>query len=121
MLSKFTPLGFWYIIDYSLQYFADTNRGGYGEVLYLTLVDEYVITNCSFVSAKSRVPPTESILIPRSELDSASSSEKASLLSRKELKVYPRFKECFWSDSQIVLDSIRNDATRFKCFVANTV
>lgn len=87
MLSKFTPLGFWYIIDYSLQYFADTNRGGYGEVLYLTLVDEYVITNCSFVSAKSRVPPTESILIPRSELDNASSSEKASLLSRKELKV----------------------------------
>ena len=56
--------------------------------------------------------------MPRMELVAATLSVKISVLLKKELQI-PIKKEMFWTDSEVVLAYIRNEAKRFKIFVAN--
>ncbi|XP_054755511.2 uncharacterized protein LOC129261477 [Lytechinus pictus] len=58
--------------------------------------------------------------IPRLELTAATVSAKMSTFLRKELTV-AKPQEFFWTDSQVVLGYIRNEARRFHVFVANRV
>ena len=58
--------------------------------------------------------------VPRLELTAATVSVKVGAMLRRELDVED-LKQTFWSDSQIVLGYITNEARRFRTFVANRV
>ena len=117
----FKPSKFGKVIDCSLHHFSDASQDGYGQVTYLRIVDEKGYIKCSLVMAKSRVPPTKFVSIPRLELTAAALSIKVSAMLRRELTIHPTIKEYFWTDSEVVLGYVNNDAKRFKIFVANRV
>ena len=71
--------------------------------------------------AKSSVPPTIFVSIPRLELTAAALSIKVSAMLRRELTIHQTIKEYFWTDSEVVLGYVNNDAKHFKIFVANRV
>ena len=70
--------------------------------------------------AKARVAPTKITSIPRLELSAAVTSPRMSALLKAELQMKID-KEYFWTDSQVVLSYITNEARRFHVFVANRV
>ena len=61
------------------------------------------------------------VTIPRLELTAAALSIKVSTMLRTELTIHPTIKEYFWSDSEVVLGYVNNDAKHFKIFVVNGV
>ena len=115
------PSKFGKVIDCSLHHFSDASQDGYGQVTCLRIVDEKGYIKCSLVMVKSRVPPTKFVSIPRFELTAAALSIKVSVMLRRELAIHPTIKEYFWTDSEVVLGYVNNDAKRFKIFVANRV
>ena len=117
----FKPSKFGKVIDCSLHHFSDASQDGYGQVTYLRIVDEKGYIKCSLVMAKSRVPATKFVSIPRLELTAAALSVKVSTMLRRELTIHPTIKEYFWTDSEVVLGYVNNDGKCFKMFVANRV
>ena len=99
----------------------DASQNVYGQVTYLGIVDEKGYIKCSLVMAKSRVPPTKFVSIPRLELTAASLSIKISTMLRGELTIHATIKEYFWTDCEVVLGYVNNGAKHFKIFVANRV
>ena len=77
-------------------------------------------SHVSFVMGKARVAPLKSITIPRLELTAAVVSTKVSQCLKQELD-YKDVIELFWTDSQVVMGYINNEAGRFHTFVANRV
>ena len=69
---------------------------------------------------KARVTPLKPVSIPRLELTAALLSVRISVSLREELE-YDQITEVFYTDSQVVLGYIKNDARRFHVFVANRV
>lgn len=76
-------------------------------------------TTVSFVIGKSRLAPMKAISIPRLELAAAALAVKLAQLVKKELQC--DLPVCFYTDSMIVLYSIRNESKRFPVFVANRI
>lgn len=70
--------------------------------------------------AKARVAPTKLTSIPRLELSAAVVAARSSVMLRNKLEM-PIHGEFFWTDSQVVLAYISNEAKRFHVFVANRV
>ena len=70
--------------------------------------------------AKSRVTPLKPVTTPRLELTAALLSTKVSDLLRREL-AYDNIRQVFWTDSDVVLGYISDNARRFHVFVANRV
>ena len=66
--------------------------------------------HCCLVLAKARVAPVKAI-----------TSIRASKFLQKELRYEMEIEEMFWTDSEVVLGYISNDARRFHVFVANRV
>ena len=64
--------------------------------------------------------PTRVVSIPRLEFTAATVSAAVSSVLREELELKID-QEFFWTDSQVVLGYIKNDARRFHVFVANRV
>ena len=91
----FKPSKFAKVIDCSLHHFSDASQDGYGQVTYLRIVDEKGYIKCSLVMAKSRVPPTKFVLIPRLKLTAAALSMKVSTMLTRELTIHPTIKEYF--------------------------
>ena len=60
------------------------------------------------------------LTIPRLELNAALLAVKMSKMLRFQLK-YDNITEYFWTDSEIVLCYLRNDAKRFHIYVANRI
>ncbi len=114
------PSEFGNIICTELHHFSDASTSGYGQCSYVRLVDSTGKIQCALVMAKSRVSPSKVMTIPRLELSAAVLSVKISRMLRAELE-YDSLEENFWTDSQVVLGYIRNDAKRFHVFVANRV
>lgn len=104
-----------------LHHFSDASlRTGYGQCSYLRLIDETGSASTSLVAAKSRVNPSKAVTVPRLELTAALTSVKVSIFLRRELQ-YENLREIFWTDSQVVLGYIGNEAKRFHVFVSNRV
>ncbi len=102
-----------------LHHFSDASNEGYGQCSYIrTVTDEQV--HCALVMGKARVAPTKVFSIPRLELTAATVSAAVSHVLREELDLTVD-QEFFWTDSQIVLGYIKNEARRFHVFVANRV
>ena len=117
----FKPSKFGKVIDCSLHHFSNASQDGYGQVTYFRIVDDKGCVKCSLVMAKSRVPPTKFVSIPRLELTAAALSMKVSSMLRREQSIHPIIKEYIWTDNEVVLGYINNDAKRFKIYVANRV
>ena len=102
-----------------LHHFSDASTSGYGMCSYLrTLSKDHV--HCCLVVSKARVSPVKVVSVPRLELAAAVVAVKVSLKLKDELQMQID-EEYFWSDSQIILAYINNDAKRFHVFVANRV
>ena len=114
------PHGFGEPTSIELHHFSDASVDGYGQYSYLRLVNKSNQVHCSFAIRKSRVTPLKNVTVPRLELTAALVSTKVSSVLRQVLD-YKNVKEVFWTDSQVVLGYIRNDARRFHVFVANRV
>ena len=65
--------------------------------------------HCALVMAKARETPKKVLTMPRLELMAAVTSVKISNLLREELQ-YDKCEEYYWTDSQIVLAYIQNNA-----------
>jgi len=116
----FKPTDFGTITSVSLHHFSDASTSGYGQCSYLRLTDDQGRIHCSLVMAKARVAPLKVITIPRLELIAAVISVRVSVLLRRELE-YTTLTETFYTDSQVVLGYIQNEAKRFRTFVANQI
>lgn len=74
----------------------------------------------SFLMAKSRVPPIKPISIPRLELTAAVVSVNVTRMLKSELDV-DNVQCYYYTDSEIVIGYINNDARRFHVYVGNRV
>ena len=112
--------------DCSLHHFSDPSQDEYVQVSYLRLVDQKGMIHCGLVMAKSRVIPIKFVSIPRLELAATALSIKVSIkVSALSINVsviiHSKFKEYFWTDSQVVLSYVNSNSKRFKTFVSNRV
>ncbi|XP_037394566.1 uncharacterized protein LOC119263501 [Pygocentrus nattereri] len=115
----FIPVGFGEVQRAELHHFSDASSQGYGQCSYIRLVSEEKV-HCSLVMGKARVAPTKLVTIPRLELTAAVTSAAVSNMLREELE-FKIDEEYYWTDSQVVLGYINNEARRFHVFVANRV
>ncbi len=115
----FTPSNFGMILRTELHQFSDARSKGYGQCSYIRLVGDTKL-HCALVMGKARVAPTKVVTIPRLELTAAVISAALSSMLKEELALKVD-KEYFWTDSQVVLGYINNEARRFHVFVANRV
>ncbi|XP_061793005.1 uncharacterized protein [Nerophis lumbriciformis] len=75
--------------------------------------------HCSIVFAKSRVAPIKVTTVPRLEQSAAVVAVRTSDMLNAELEL--NVEEFFWTDSQVVLGYVNNEARRFHVFVANRI
>ena len=115
----FVPSNFGKIMYREIHHFSDASFTGYGQCSYLRSINSENQVHCSLIIGKARVTPSKVVTIPRLELTAALVSVKVSNMLRTEMKYEEN--EVFWTDSQIVLGYINNDAKRFHIFVANRV
>ncbi|XP_071941043.1 uncharacterized protein [Antedon mediterranea] len=108
------------IVSTELHHFSDASEKGYGQCSYLRLVDKEGKVKTSLLISKCRVAPKRMITIPRLELAAAVVSVKVASMLKEEIE-YPNVTEYFWTDSQVVIGYINNEAKRFNTFVANRV
>ena len=113
------PAGFEKVTLAELHHFSDASFCGYGQCTYVRLLNDGNQVHCALLMGKARVAPLKVITIPRLELTAALVSVKISQLLRFEMR--HDFVEHFWTDSQVVLGYLNNDARRFHVFVANRI
>ncbi|KAL0147770.1 hypothetical protein M9458_056913, partial [Cirrhinus mrigala] len=70
--------------------------------------------------AKARVSPSKVTSIPRLELSAAVTAVRLSVLLKSELRTKID-EEFLWTDSQVILSYLNNEARRFHVFVAHRV
>ncbi|XP_030585787.1 uncharacterized protein LOC115780631 isoform X1 [Archocentrus centrarchus] len=116
----YLPKDFRAVQKYELHYFSDASVPGYGVCTYLRAISVSGQIHYSLVFAKSRVAPTRVTTVPRLELSAAVVAVRISDMLKAELEL-ENIEECFWTDSQVVLGYISNEARRFHVFVANQV
>ena len=112
------PKNFDLIQSAQLHLFADASQDAYGIAAYIRLINVTGQVHCCLVFGKSRVSPLKPMTIPRMELVAAALAAKISKQIKQELDIRLD-STTFWSDSMIVLQSIRNTDKRFQTFVAN--
>lgn len=109
--------GFSKIIRVELHHLSDTSNVGYGACSDLKYMNEKNRMHCTLVMAKARVAPTKLTSIPRLELSAAVTATRLSILLKSELDMKID-EEFFWTDSQVALAYMNNDAEGFHLFVA---
>ena len=114
------PPGFGSPIQTEVHSFADASESGIGQVSYLRLVNEKGEVHVSFLMAKSRVPPIKPLSIPRMELTAAVVSVNVTTMLKSELD-YENLKSVYYTDSEVVIGYINNEARRFHVYVGNRV
>ncbi|XP_039904599.1 uncharacterized protein LOC120744346 [Simochromis diagramma] len=108
------------IVQYELHSFSDASLSGYGACSYLRAKGREGQVSCALVMGKARVTPIKQTTIPRLELSSAVTSVRIADVIKRELDIQ-NLQEYYWTDSQVVLAYINNDAKRFHTFVANRI
>lgn len=116
-MLKIKPEDFGTVVAVELHHFSDASIKGYDQCSYLRFKGQI---HCSFVIAKARVTPLKPITIPRLEFTAVVVSVRISEQLQRELP-FEGIKETFWTDSQVVLGYISNEAKKFHIFVANRV
>lgn len=114
------PAGFGTPVKAEIHSFADACENGLGQVSYLRLVNAHNDVHVSFLMAKSRVAPLKALSIPRMELTAAVISVNVANMLKNELK-YEDLQCAYYTDSEIVVGYINNNARRFHVYVGNRV
>ena len=104
----------------SIHHFSDTCKESYGQVTYLSTIDENNRIFCNIVMENSRVTPLKFVSVPRLELTVETLDVKVTTHLKQELDINVD-EEMFWNDSRVVLSFIQNTKRRFKMFVANRI
>lgn len=103
-----------------LHHFSDASLQSYGFCSYIRGVNKAGSILVELLMSKCRVTPLKCISIPRLELQAALLAARADKLMREVLSL-PVVESFFWTDSEIVLRYIKNEALRFQIFVGNRV
>ncbi|XP_071944680.1 uncharacterized protein [Antedon mediterranea] len=106
------------VVARELHHFADASEIAYGVTTYLRTTNEDNCTRSALILAKSRLCPMKTVTIPRLELMAATLAVKIDKTLTREIGL-KMGKSCFWTDSMIVLQYIKNEERRFKTFVSN--
>ena len=104
--------------NYQLHYFFDAPKHAYGVVCYLRSSDINDYVNCNLVISKSHLATKDEFSIPRLELFAAVTAVKIDIFLKHELNLSRLRPAVFWTDSAVVLQSIRNEEKRFPLFVS---
>lgn len=104
-----------------LHCFSDASTDGYGACIYIRLVNNQQRVTTSLVLAKSRVAPSDTTTIPRLELQAAVLSATLCDFVKQQLHNLNVDRTYFYTDSQVVMGYINNDARRFLIYVSNRV
>ncbi|KAI7805752.1 hypothetical protein IRJ41_018562 [Triplophysa rosa] len=118
----YLPVDFKTAHKYEVHHFSDASLTGYGVCTYLRATSTTGQIHCVLVmaKAKARVSPTKVTTVPRLELSAAVVAVRTSDMLRGELEL-ENAQEFFWTDSNVVLGYIKNEAKRFHVFVANRI
>ena len=100
--------------------FSDASDNGIGQISYVRMINQRNEVHVSFLMAKSRVPPIKPISIPRLELTAAVVSVNVTRMLKSELDV-DNVQCYYYTDSEIVIGYINNDARRFHVYVGNRI
>ena len=100
--------------------FSDASDNGIGQISYVRMINQRNEVHVSFLMAKSRVAPIKPISIPRLELTAAVVSVNVTRMLKSELDV-DNVQWYYYTDSEIVIGYINNDARRFHVYVGNRV
>ena len=103
------------VSDVQLHTFADASNVARGAVCYLRYVDRDGRVHCSLVMAKSLLAGSEKHTISRLELEAALDAVQLAKFVRTELELH----SCpciYWTDSTIVLQSLRAESKKFPFF-----
>ena len=106
------------LIGIQLHVFADASSYARGSVCYLRSEDVDGTFECRIVSARSRLCGSGVNTIPRLELEAALDAVKLAEFVKRELEL----QECpcvYWSDSSVVLLSLRAECKKFPVFSRN--
>ena len=114
------PTGFGTPVRTEICSFSDASDTGIGQVSYLRLTNANQDVHVSFLMAKSRVAPLKPISIPRLELTAAVVSVNVGSMLEQELDI-ENIEHYYFTDSEIVLGYINNEARRFHVYVGNRV
>lgn len=117
----YKPKNFGDVVTVEMHHFADASTTGYGACSYLRQVNTSGHVHSALVMSKARVTPTKVMTMPRLELSAALLAVRVSSFLGEEMQYPCDMKHTFYSDSQVVLGYISNDARRFHTFVANRV
>lgn len=114
------PPGFGSPVQAEVHSFSDASESGIGQVPYLRTVNSKGEVHVSFLIAKSRVAPIKPISIPRMELTAAVVSVNITKMLQSELN-YENLRSVYYTDSEVVIGYISNEARRFHVYVGNRV
>ena len=110
--------GFSKIVEYTF-HFSDASKTRYGQDSFLKMINEDGDVHCCLIFGKPIAVPVKNVSILR--LDGLLSlSVILSDMLRRELDILFASDE-FWTDSQVILGYISNEAWRFKVSVANRI
>ena len=116
----FKPPGFGKVAQSEVHSFSDASQSGIGQVSYLRLVNENKDVHVSYLMSKARVAPIKPMSIPRMELTAAVVSVNVTAMLKRELD-YTSLQSVYYTDSEVVIAYIQNDARRFHVYVGNRV
>ena len=106
-----------------LHIFTDGGELAFGSVAFLRFGCEKDLNHVSLACSKSRLTPLNNKTlktIPRIELCAAKLGVELSLKLQGEFR-FEFSQVCYWTDSQTVLQYLKNDHLKFKTFVENKV
>ena len=116
----YKPNDFGKVKTIKLHNFSNGSTYRYSQCWYLRMTNSQGRIHCAFVMAKLRVILSKPITVPTLELTAALMSVKVNAFFQRKLR-YGVTPEVFWTDREVVLGYISNDAQRFHTFVANRV
>ena len=104
----------------SVHSFSDASQSGIGQVSYLRIVNENKDVHVSFLMSKARAAPIKPMSTPRMELTAAVVSVNVTAMLKRELD-YTSLQSVYYTDSEVVIAYIHNDARRFHVYEGNRV
>jgi hypothetical protein len=118
----FFPWGRSACAEAKMHVFCDASSTGYGAVAYFRSTDADGKTHESFIAGKSRVAPVKfAQTIPRLEMAAATTAVRLACLAKKEIGREMDIDVAYYTHSEIVLQSIKNDKKRFPVYMANRI
>ena len=103
-----------------LHVFCDVSENDFGSVAYLRIITDEGNISTAFVMSRTRLAPLKRLTIVRLELQAAVLGVRLTGFIKQELSL-PVEHTYYWTDSEVVLQYLRNENRRYHTFVANRI